>query len=353
MLNKTSAFIILPALFAATAVSPFSCSLARDGGVFRSDDFGASFAQKAAIEKNKNIGNNNVLSMETEPVNSNVVYMGTNGNGLYRSIDSGEIWRQILDKNNVLDKRASVYDIAISSQNTDLLYLAVVSNGSAKVLLSQDAGESFKEIYVISDSNQRINDIEINKINEAVIFIGTSEGGLLRSGDQGQSWQALKWFGNKIFAVKSDPKNIQIIYAVVENKGIFKSIDGGQNFEELKVKQKSGFSQFGSANNFLIDSFNSGILYASIGNQLFISSDFGQSWRAMNILIPSDSISITALAQDPQNQSTLYYSAGSVLYKTRTAGQTWTTQQIPSSRRINVIKIDSLDPSIVYVGMSQ
>jgi len=353
MFNKISSVIILPALFAATVASPFSCNLSSDGGVFRSDDFGANFVQKSAIEKNKTFGSRDILSMEIEPANSNVLYAGTNGDGLYKSTDSGESWRQILDKNNILNKRASVYDIVISPQNPNLVYLSTVSNGSANILRSQDGGESFKEIYVISNSNQRINDIEIYKTNDAVIYIGTSEGGLLRSLDQGQSWQVLKWFGGQVLRVKIDPKNNQLVYTISENKGVFKSIDGGQNFEELKVKQQSGFGQFGNASNLLISFSNSEILYVSINNQLFISFDYGQSWRAMNILMPADSLPIAAMAQDPQNESTFYYSAGSVLYKTRTSGQTWITHQISSSKRINVIKIDPLDSNIVYVGMSQ
>lgn len=356
--TKSFAFIILPAFFAATAASPFSCSLARDGGVWRSDDFGASWVQKVLIEEGKSIGTRNVLSMEIDAINPNILYMGTDGDGLYKSFDSGEIWQQILDKNNVLDKRASVYDIALSPKNPDLVYLAAVSSGSAKVIRSSDGGGSFKEIYVISDSNQRINNIAIDSANEAVIYIVTSEGGLLRSLDQGQSWQAVKWFEGQVFEVKLDPKNSQIIYVVTENQGILKSKDAGKNFEALKIEQPEQGIRFksavgsGSTGKFLIDAVDPKILYASIGDQIFISLDEGQSFKAANILLPPESLPISAMAQDPKNPSNFYYSAGSVIYRSPNNFKSWTTHKIPSGRKINLIKIDSLDSNIVYVGMN-
>lgn len=360
MFNKAPAFIILPALFAATTVFPISCGLARDGGIWRSDDFGASFAQKAAIGEGKSIGSRNILSLESDPSNPNILYLGTNGDGLYKSFDSGEIWQKISDKNNILDKRALVYDIAVSPKNRNLVYLSAVQNSSGKVLRSLDGGESFKEIYVISDSLQRINDIEVDNTNEAVIYIATSEGGFLRSFDQGVSWQAIKWFDGQALAVKADPRNSQIIYAVTENQGILKSQDAGRSFEALKIGEpdqqtyfRSAVASGSAAKLFLIDLFDPKILYASVSDQIFISLDQGQSFRAANILLPPNSLPITALAQDPKNPSSFYYSAGLVLYRTSNAFKSWTTHQIPSSRRISLIKIDPLDTNIVYVGMNQ
>jgi photosystem II stability/assembly factor-like uncharacterized protein len=69
--------------------------------------------------------------------------------------------------------------------------------------------------------------------------------------------------------------------------------------------------------------------------------------------MPAGSATISALAQDPQNSAIIYYGAGSVIYRTANSGQTWTTQQLPSSKLINLIKIDPKSSNIIYIGMRQ
>jgi photosystem II stability/assembly factor-like uncharacterized protein len=197
-----------------------------------------------------------------------------------------------------------------------------------------------------------VNKVLIDPANDSTIFAGTAQGGILKSTDFGSAWQALKWFGSSISEVKIDPRNAQIIYLNVAGKGMYKTTDGGGSWQ-LLVNSVKNFVTSQPIGTFFIDRQDSRILYASQKDSLLISYDSGGTWQKVDILIPAGSATISSLAQDPQNSGIIYYSAGSVMYRTTNYGQTWTTYQVPSSKKINVIKIDPTSTNIIYIGMSK
>jgi photosystem II stability/assembly factor-like uncharacterized protein len=352
ILKKATLVLIFPSTVFTFAALPLSCSLARDDGIYKSDDSGANWQQTVTISKSENIGSRDILGMAIDPLNPQIILAGTKGNGLYRSLDGAVSWQPVSDKNNVLQKSDDIYDIAISQKNPKLIYLATYSGGYGRVLRSQDSGQSWEEVYVISQSGMPVNKVLIDPANDSTIFAGTAQGGFLKSTDFGSAWQALKWFGNSISEVKIDPRNAQIIYLNVAGKGMYKTTDGGGSWQ-LLVNSVKNFVTSQPIGTFFIDRQDSRILYASQKDSLLISYDSGGTWQKVDILIPAGSATISSLAQDPQNSGIIYYSAGSVMYRTTNYGQTWTTYQVPSSKKINVIKIDPTSTNIIYIGMSK
>ena len=349
-LKKASLILIFPSVVFVAAALPLGCSLSKDVGVYKSQDSGATWQQKVTISKKENIAGKDILSMAQDTINSEILFIGTKGSGLYKSLDGADTWQQVVDKNNVLQISDDVYDIAISGKNPSLIYLAIYGSGFGRVLRSQDGSQSWEEIYVISQGGILVNRVAVDSLVDAIIYVGTAQGGFLKSIDYGLSWQPLKWFAGGVSDIKIDRRNNQIIYINIPGRGIYKSSDQGQNWQLLAGSMKNfiGNDQIGAL---LIDRLDSKILYTSLKDTLLISYDQGQTWQKINILIPAGSVKISTLAQDPQNSQILYYSAGSVLYKTINYGQTWTTYQIPSSKKINLILIDQMSPDIIYVGM--
>jgi photosystem II stability/assembly factor-like uncharacterized protein len=348
--KKASLVFILPSLVFLSAALPFRCSVSSDSGIFKSNDSGYSWQQKATISNKENIASTDILSIAIDPLNPQIIFSGTKGSGLYQSLDGAETWQLVVDENNVLQKSDDVYDIAINQHNPNFIYLAVYSGGFGKVLRSYDGGKSWEEAYVISQSGMPVYRVVIDPANEAVIYVGTAQKGLLRSQDYGLSWQPLKWFDGAVFDIKIDARNNQTIYVSTSGKGIHKSVDQGSNWQSLVASMKSfkGSEQTGSI---LIDQQDSRILYVSLKDALLVSYDQGATWQKVNIVMPTGSVTIASLIQDPQNSGIIYYGAGSVLYRTTNYGQTWTTHQIPSTKKVNVIKIDPASSDIIYVGM--
>jgi len=349
--EKTAFIFIAPVFVFTAAVLPFSCNLSKDGGIFRSDDFGITWQQKVKINAKQDIGRMGVLSLAIDNTRPNILFMGTQGNSIYKSENEGETWQQLSDKNNVLYKLAYVYDIEVDNKNTNYIFAAVLQNSFGMLLRSQDGGASWQEGYVISKKGAAVTAVQADSRNEGFLYIGTSEGGLLKSMDYGSSWQSLKWFGSGISDIKIDPKNSQIIYANTENNGLQKSSDFGQTWQELPLGAKD-FLGTKKAIGFVIDSRDSRILYAALADAIMKSTDGGQSWQSLNILMPESSTAISAIVQDQLNPETIYYTAGSVFYRSANSGQTWTTQQIPTARKIQLIKVDPMSSNLIYVGTS-
>jgi len=151
ILVKLTTVIVFQGLFLTTAIFPWRCGLSQDGGVFRSDDFGDSWQQKVKISEKQTIANKDILSLAIDPINPSILYLGTQGDGLYKSSNEAEIWEQVLDKNNILDKRADIYDIEINPKKPNFIYLAVFQNDFGRVLRSQDSGKTWQEIYVAAN----------------------------------------------------------------------------------------------------------------------------------------------------------------------------------------------------------
>lgn len=343
--NKFLPVFIFPVFILTAAVSPFSCSLSSDGGIFRSTDYASTWQQKVKISGNQTIGGKTVLALAIDEVNPDTLYLGSRGSGLYRSQNRAETWQAMIDNQNILDKRADVYDIKISSQNHNLIYLAVYQNNFGRILQSQDAGAHWQEIYITAVQGIAVNTIETDQSNQAILYVGTSDGELLKSADRGLSWKLLKWFQDPILEIKIAPQNDNIIYVAMPNKGLFESPDQGLNWQSLNLNRSGKIEQLA------IDVANPKILFVVSQASILVSYDGGSTWQPLNILTPQGSAVITALAQDSKNSNILYYAAGSIIYKTQNLGQTWTVQQIPSSRSINLIRIDPFDSNIVYAGM--
>jgi len=365
--NQAAPIIIFPVLLLAAATSPFSCgcSSGKDGGVFRSDNFGTSWTQKVKISDKDSINGINVLSLAIDPVSPDTLYLGSAGEGLYRSTDSAETWKQIEDKNKVLSPKADIQDIEIDPGNPNIIYLAAFQDKFGRVFRSRDNAQTWEQVYLVSKEKIAVLSIEIDKVNNNIIFVGTAEGGIIKSADQGANWQQLHWFNDSVSDIKSDPKNDQIVYLATATKGIYRTADQGRNWQLLsQATSTSGLfnpyqSQFTGFNSqtdgkikaFTINPQDSKILYFGSEKGLFVSYNSGQNWQRMNILIPEKSIPIFTVAQDQKNPNIIYYGAGSIVYRTNDNGQTWSVNQISSSRKVQLIKIDPADSNIIYAGM--
>ncbi|MBI4708803.1 MAG: hypothetical protein HY764_01205 [Candidatus Portnoybacteria bacterium] len=364
-LKKLPVFIIAPGLLITAAASPLSCNLSKDGGVYKSKDAASNWEQKVKISDKKGVGSYNALSFAIDSANSKNLYLGTGGNGLYKSADEGETWKQIEDKNKIFDKAAAIYDIKMSPRNSNLIYAAVYQGNVGRVLRSEDAGESWKQVYLVSSAKYPVLSIAVSQINEAVVFIGTAQGGLFKSVDHGSSWELLKWFSDRVSGIEINPNNDNIIYLATASKGLHKSTDQGKNWQVLSQKTQTSssairnyasdqldvFAQQGKIQAIMLDSKNSETIFVASEKGLLVSNDSGQTWRKINILLPEKTIPILTIAQDSQNPSIIYYSAGAVIYKTVDGGQTWTVNKVPSARRVRFIEISPTDSNIVYVGM--
>ncbi|MBU2036887.1 hypothetical protein KJ866_01625 [Patescibacteria group bacterium] len=345
---------ILPVFFTSIlAAFPFSCQTTRDGGVWQSLDRGENWEQKMVIDKRQTIASTKVATMTFDPRDSKIIYLGTRGEGMYKTMDGGEIWYHLDDLNNLaLDKRANIYDIAIDPRDTNIIYAGVYQNRLGRLLRSADAGKNWEEVYRVSREKYAVFAVEIDLYDPAVVYMGTAEGGFLKSTDFGKSWKVIKWFDDVITDIKVNPYDTRTVFVSTFREGVYKTNDKGLNWQELTGLQK--FSKETEEMQVLvIDKKNPNVLYLGAKYGLLKSVDGGANWEKVNIAIPPNSVPVSVIALDPLTSSFLYYAAGNVIYRTQDNGQTWTVHPVASAQTVKAIAIDPQNPRVIYAGMGE
>ena len=174
---------------------------------------------------------------------------GMGAGGLYESTDGGLFWEPIaLDINSIAE--TSVANIAIDPNNPDNI-IAFLDNDN-RGISSRDGGESWREIS-IALFNKNVHGIAFDPANPSAIYLA-AENVLMRSSDNGVSWQAV---GNPL------ESNINAL-AFAGNRlyagahGVVWTDDGGSTWE-------SAASNFGNTWLDLFADPTSGTLYAEDG----------------------------------------------------------------------------------------
>jgi photosystem II stability/assembly factor-like uncharacterized protein len=256
----------------------------------------------------------------------NVAYIGFDNGGMWRSTDYGSTWVPLFDD----QPTGSIGAIAVAPSNPDIIYVGSgagiirpdLSTGDG-MYKSTDAGMTWTHLG-LRDS-QMIADIEVDPTDPDRLFVG----------------------------VLGHP------YGPNEERGIFRSTDGGHTFEKVLYRD-----EYTSGNDVLIDPTNPQIVYATLwqqqqgfressefggaGNGIFKSTDGGTTWRPLTAGLPSVIEANIALA--PSNPDVMYAmvagtpqkSEGSGpgrdggttgivgFYKSTDAGEHWAAVNVPA-----------------------
>ncbi|WP_461443651.1 WD40/YVTN/BNR-like repeat-containing protein [Maribacter sp.] len=154
-------------------------------------------------------------------------------------------------------------------------------------------------------------------------YLGASGGGVWKSEDYGTTWNNVSdgYFSTpSIGAIEVAANDPNIVYVgtgsdglrsnVISGKGMYKSIDGGQTWEHIGLKN---VGQIGAVE---IDPTNSNIVWvAAIGNAfrpnaergIYKTTDGGQHWQKMLFL--SDEVGFSDLELLPGNPNVIYAAA--------------------------------------------
>lgn len=155
----------------------------------------------------------------------NVYYFGATGGGVWKTTDSGLNWQPVSDN---FFKTGSVGAIGVSESDPNVVYVGMgevpirgnVSHGDG-VYKSTDAGKTWKHIGL--DDTRQISRVRVHPKNPDIVYVAA----------------------------------LGHVWAPNEQRGIFKSIDGGKTWKKILFKSaKAGVSDF------IMDPTNPNILYA-------------------------------------------------------------------------------------------
>jgi len=198
-----------------------------------------------------------VAGVASQPM---VFYFGGTGGGVWKTTDGGINWEPITDGS--VFGTGSVGAIGLSDSDTNTIYVGMgespirgnVSHGDG-VYKSTDGGKTWKHIGL--EDTRQISRIRVNPKNPDIVYVAAQghvwapnqQRGVFRSKDGGKTWEKVLFRSDKAGACDLiiDPTNPNVLYAGFwevyrkpwnlesggAGSGIFKSIDGGDTWNEI------------------------------------------------------------------------------------------------------------------------
>jgi len=330
-------------------------------GMFRSTDAGKTWT-RIGLENTRQIA-----QVRVHPGNPDIVYVaaqgdrwkGTSDRGIYRSMDGGKNWTQVLKGTNTM---SGANDLSMDPTNPRILYAAfwdhqrlpwqVRSGGAGSgIWKSTDGGDSWTRLTEGLPKLMGKIGVAVSPANPERVYaiVEAAKGGLYRSDDAGKTWRLLSedrliqtrsWY---YMNVTADPQNADVVY--VMNSPIMKSIDGGRTFATLQALH-------GDNHQLWINPKDSRLLINANDGGAIISLDAGRSWSTQDNQPTAQFYHVIVDDVYPYRLYSGQQDNSSVIIKSRADGPSigerdW--QEGPGCESAN-IGVDRRNPRYVYGG---
>ncbi|MCF6764149.1 hypothetical protein L3V82_00055 [Thiotrichales bacterium 19S3-7] len=301
------------------------------GGVYISSDYGRHFS--VSNHENNQLGSDKVYTVFSK---NGSIYASTT-NGLSISHDQGKSWDNKTTDNGLSDN--VVLQTALDDNNT--IY-AATNNGLS---ISSDSGEHFTSLT----TNDGILSNATNSISvvNGILYV-TTNNGLSVTNDLGEgnekNWLSITTDNGLLSNALFDTLVTDDAIYIASDEGISKAEVDTTNIDNLKAIQ---FQSILSGINVYALKYVSGILYASTGKGLYISSDNGQTFISKNI---TNGLTNSQLWQVAIIGSNLFVATNSGIDVTTTEGLDFTSPTDLGG--VTIKKILALDQTL-YAATSQ
>lgn len=347
---KTLFYSLIIGLAALTLVGA-GCSLSgskssdteKNGGVYKSTDSGATWSQAVVYPTAKgvgNIGTAEILSLAIDPQDHEAVYAGTSENGLLYSYNSGVSWFSVQDaimQTNVISA------VAVDPKNICTVFAA----SGLHLYRTETCGRTFESVYDEARGKIYVQEIAVDWFNDGVLYIGLSNGDVLKSSNNGETWVKILATKDEITFILISNQDSRLVL-VGANGSFWKSADAGANWTEKTDVLES----FKSADKIVAMSQDAAgsVVYTASKYGLLKSVDAGETWSAVKLLTAPGEVIIKTLAVNPKTASTIYYATDTILYSTTDAGVNWDTQKLSDGWAASVLLIDPEETNVIYFG---
>ena len=342
------------------------------GGVWKSNDAGTTFypifddhAQSiGAVELDPNDPDNTIYVGTGEPWPRNSVSIG---DGLYKSKDGGNNWKRI-----GLENSERIANIIVNPENSNEIYVAVLGalwsdSNERGVYKSNDGGETWENILFLNNSTG-CADLAMDPSNPKILYAsmwefrrtawsfnsGGDNSALYKSIDGGENWNKIHngFPQGKLgrLAIGVSKSNPNTLYTVIESeknedKGLYKSTDGGENWVQKN-------NDFGITvrpfyfSRIVVDPKDENIVVKA-GLYGSISKDGGETFENLGNMHAD----IHDMVFDINNSDIMYVGTDGGVYRSWNKGVTMEiVENLPLSQFYH-ISVDNEEPYNIYGGL--
>jgi photosystem II stability/assembly factor-like uncharacterized protein len=260
----------VPAIEGPVAVDPSTGTIyvgTFGGGVLKSTDRGATFA---TVNNGLTGTSQAVTSIAMDPVNPDIVVVGSGDGGIHRTLDGGATWLPTSEVGT------NVVFVTVDPFDTRLWYAGYAIGNAASIIKSVDRGAT----WTTSDAGipaTTIWSIVADPVHPGVLYAGSGDAGAFKSTDGGASWRPLS-IQPIVWCLAIDPTRPDVVYAGVNGDGVFKSTDAGATFTRV------GSPDAGVVLALAVDPTAPDRVWAgTISGGLAVSEDGGATWTATSV----------------------------------------------------------------------
>jgi photosystem II stability/assembly factor-like uncharacterized protein len=291
-----------------------------------------------------------------------VLYAGTMGQAVWRSLDGGETFRQI---RTGMFLEAEVRALAVHPQDPQTLYAGT----DAGLFRTTDGGDQWERLPGPFDAGEGwqagvlIWSLLIHPQHPDTIFVGVCPPALYRSDNGGASWQRLDVplkpdcppiSFSRVTCLVADPVDADSLWMGVEIDGLWRSRDGGATWQRSDAGMSSA-----DIHSVAILPGSPKTLIAATNNDLNISQDDGATWQPQRVIdrfLDDYCRGLLVKANDP---NVLYVGNGTgppgnegAIQISRDAGHTWRAAQlpVPTNSTVWTFATHASAPDLIYAA---
>ena len=251
-----------------------------------------------------------VVAVAGDPSDPGTFYFGACAGGVWKTEDGGTYWENVSDG---YFNTASVGAIAVSDSEPSVVYAGMgeacirldVTHGDG-VYRSNDGGHSW--VHLGLEDTRHISRVRIHPTNPDIVFVAAlghafgpnEQRGIFRSTDGGKNWENVLYKSENAGAgdLSIDPGNPNLLFAGIwqvrrnfwnltsggPDSGLWRSRDGGDTWEDVSSNPGLPDLPFGRI-GVAISPAKAGRIYATVESGepgVYRSDDYGDTWELVS-----------------------------------------------------------------------
>lgn len=343
--RRAAICLALSAILGARVEAAGVIYAATSNGVFKTTNGGADW--KPA---NNGLAGVQVFSLAIDPKAPATVYAGTFGSGVFKTTDGGDHW--VPARAGFGDDTALF--VTLDPSHPATIYAGTTASSPSRagssflpgsaVIKSANGGLTWTAANA-GLPRAIVTALAIDPSDTSVVYAGTSTYGVFKTTDGGLTWTPANdgISTSDISHLLVDPRSPNVLYVGIEGcsagcsspAGVFKSTNGGTSW----VSASTGLADDLQVVALAIDPEDTRVLYAATRfNGLFKTTNGGMNWMPINPAPTGTMFAIVhfALVVDSANSGTVYAGTFDGVLKTPDGGKTWMAANngLPPSTRV-------------------